>query len=253
MSTCIDGRPGWQHRPVHNLDQTTGFAELRMLLRCCAAIIPSVITAADLVSGEEVVELAELPALARDWLAARISTDEVLWLASLDPEDADRLPMSVIWAVLRSLGAVTPLDPEPEQRVDRALAVVQGDLDATGFGQFRFHATAVEYWPTGLRPVYRATLENGWWDHNVEELDALSPPEQLLRDAALAVHETIIEIHMHAWPYCVAHDGPPLTPRIREAGTEVTVWWHCLRGDHDVAPIGELRPDQVSPLPPSAR
>lgn len=212
-----------------------------------------VITPTDLARGGAVAELEDLPRLAQEWIAAHVSCDEVLWLASLGPRDAAALPLSVIRTVLRAAGADVPPDSELADQVDRALSIVQRDLDSTGFGQFRFHAQHTDDWSDGLRTTFWAALDNGQYDHNAGALDPTGDPVELLRHAGHAVAETILAICSLAWPDCPDHNGPQLQPQNRPDDSPTSsVWWRCASGNHYVAPLGELLPEHVRPLPSSA-
>ncbi len=191
------------------------------------------------------------PMLAAHWLAQGMDSAELRDLAGLSAAEGDELRPSRMRDVLRSVGVPIPVETVLLERCDRALSLVQRDLDATGFGRFQFHPVNTDDWSADVRAVFRVALPEGW-DVNVETLDPAAGFAELLRDAASAVTDTILELWHLAWPDCVDHDGPPLTPDVRTAGSTqpATVWWRCTRGDHLVARVGGLSSAPLGPTRP---
>jgi hypothetical protein len=209
-----------------------------------------VITPGDVADGDVPVEPADWPMVAAQWLADGFDSEELRQLAGVPAREAAALRPTRMRAVLRSISVPIPADEELEQRCDRALAAVRRDLDATGWGRFEVHTVCSDDWSKDVRPSFRVALAEGW-DVNADILDPTAPFIDLVCQAGNAVVETIVEIWFLAWPDCRDHNGPQLAAR-RRASTEPNTsepWWWCVRGDHFVARVGQLRAEHVRPLP----
>jgi hypothetical protein len=207
-----------------------------------------VITPEQLATGDERVDAEDWPELAAQWLADGFDSQPLRRLAGTTKQDADDLAATVMREVLRSIGVAIPSESALIKRCDRALSVVQRDLDATGFGQYCFSTVATDELEQAVFPTFRAKLEGEGWDLNTDELEPLDSAVELQCSAAAAVSGTLVEICFLAWPDCAHHNGPQLEARPRQLPNDhlVSAWWYCPRGEHFVSAVGELSAASVS-------
>ena len=106
---------------------------------------------------------------------------------------------------MRSIG----FDPAPavtvefHTRCQKALDIVQHDLDVTGYGRYRMQARPV-------RPgVIYATFPDGSYWGGGEGMSRQMEGSWLLFNAAESVSATIEEWHEIEWPVCAAHSHDP--------------------------------------------
>jgi hypothetical protein len=132
-----------------------------------------------------------------------------------------------------------------------ALAVVQGDLDRTGYGDFKVYpANLVAGENDEVAEddviVYASIEGHGGWSSGPHaEMTPGMNDIELLKHAALSVSDTLQEVLAITWPRCTWHNGLHMTlsPTIEEP------WWWCpaIPGPHPdpddghgVARVGEL-------------
>lgn len=108
--------------------------------------------------------------------------------------------------VMRSIG----FDPAPADeafvaRCQRALDVVQHDLDVTGYGQYRMRASFGRGWP----PMVYAILPDGSYWGGGQAMSREEEGSGLLWHAADSVSAALREIADIEWPVCAVHGGHP--------------------------------------------
>jgi hypothetical protein len=141
---------------------------------------------------------------------------------------------------LRSIG----FDPAPADdaflaRCQRALDVVQHDLDVTGYGRYQMRARFGRGWPA---MVYPALPDGSYWGGG----PGMSRQEEgygLLCSAADSVSATLKEIPEIEWPVCAVHRGHPDSIWDGEDPVELiknVAWWRCTNTGHALAPVGQL-------------
>jgi hypothetical protein len=179
------------------------------------------------------------------WLAAGYDSPALIQLAALTASDVHEA-RALMPTVLAELGYPVISEAELVSRCQRMLDVVQRDLDATGYGEYRMHPVNA-YPPEALSPGMYAALPNGYfWSGGSEGMRPRHTDLELLAAAATSVRDTLIEVLQVNWPGCPADAGYPMAPGIidpyrapvRRRG--LTLWWWCQPGDHFAAPIGKL-------------
>jgi hypothetical protein len=124
-------------------------------------------------------------------------------------------------------------------RIDRALSLVQKDLDKSGFGRYRMMVVDGTEDSEGVETYY-AALPDGTYHGSPNsrivggpQLDDLST----LVDTATSVQDSLAEVERIAWPSCEQHDFRIVVPR--RMGTSGCVGWYCEKG-HYLSEIGKL-------------
>jgi hypothetical protein len=148
--------------------------------------------------------------------------------------------MELMPEVLRSLG----FDPAPASeefmaRCQKALDIVQHDLDATGYGQYRMRARIGGGWP----PRVHAALPDGSYWGGGEGMPREMEGSWLLVCAADSVSATLKEIPEIEWPVCAVHGGHPESIWDGEEPVDLirkVAWWRCTSTGHPLAPVGQL-------------
>lgn len=147
--------------------------------------------------------------------------------------------------VLRSIGFdPVPADEEFLARCQKAVDVVQHDLDATGYGQYQMRARFVGGWP----PTVHAALPDGSWG---EGMSRGMEGSWLLVAAAGSVSGALKEVAEIEWPICAVHGGHP--GRIWHGRDPVDLikkvaWWRCTDTGHPLAPVGQLTAETARTL-----
>jgi len=181
--------------------------------------------------GLEDVPLSHWPRLAARWLAAGFDSEPLRRLAGLRSGEylaiADLMPQA-----LRSIG----FDPSAGAAVfmtrsQEILNVVQRDLDATGYGEYRMRPVNLSFEPRVA--VYAALPDGGSWSGVGEGMTRRMNDADLLWHAAQSVSGTLAEVLGLVWPACAIHPGEPMTPSsdsgTPRAGTSGVVW-RCPAG-----------------------
>jgi hypothetical protein len=146
--------------------------------------------------------------------------------------------MELMPEVLRSLG----FDPAPASeefmaRCQKALDIVQHDLDATGYGRYQMRARIGGGWPSSVH----ATMPDGtYWG---EGMSREPKGSWLLCSAANSVSGTLKEIPEIEWPVCAIHGGHPESIWDGEDPVDLlkkVAWWRCTSTGHPLAPVGQL-------------
>jgi hypothetical protein len=223
------------------------------------------------------------PMLAAKWLAAGFNSPSLRQLAELrsgqrgtepsaekgpaswaaprgltiaDPSGTARPPakfevgfqvLDLMPEVLRSIG----FDPGPADeafvaRCQSALAVVQHDLDVTGYGRYRMQARFGRGWPAAVYP----TLPDGSYCGGEGMARGTKGPWLLFRAADL-VSATLKEIPEIEWPVCAVHGGHPASIWDGEEPVgfiDEVAWWQCSNTGHVLAPVGQLTAEIVKTL-----
>ena len=160
--------------------------------------------------GLEDVSLSHWPRLAARWLAAGFDSEPLRRLAGLRSGEylaiADLMPQA-----LRSIG----FDPSAGAAVfmtrsQEILDVVQRDLDATGYGEYRMRPVNLSFEPRVA--VYAALPDGGSWSGVGEGMTRRMNDADLLWHAAQSVSGTLAEVLGIVWPACAIHPGEPMTP-----------------------------------------
>lgn len=143
----------------------------------------------------------------------------------------------VLWSIGFDTSAA---DAEFVARCQAALDVVQRDLDLTGYGQYRMHATRPEGWPVS---VFAALPDGSYWSGGWSMTRRMDDADLLFYPAG-SVSGTIEEVHEFEWPVCAVHGEDPAT-RYLHGGESVddvdgAAWWWCTRAGHPMAPVGQL-------------
>jgi hypothetical protein len=181
------------------------------------------IAARALVEGLDTPALRELAgAPADDTAGARDLLTQVMVELGFEAPAADASPWQRVSPVL---------DRENVDTIDRLLAIVQRDLDATNpeIGQ--------------LAPILQRSgsavigLPNGWYSsHLGNEWPCTSPhPHATLAAMANSVQDCLVELLQLQWPTCPLHDW-----MLRISGDDDEPVWVCDRGGHSMARVGEL-------------
>jgi hypothetical protein len=156
--------------------------------------------------------------------------------------------MDLMPDVLRSIGFdPAPADDEFVARCQRAVDVVQHDLDATGYDQFQIQARFGRGWPSRVYP----TMPDGSYWGGGEAMSRKEHGAGLLATAAQAVSETLKEIPEIEWPVCKVHGGHPGSIWSGEDPVKLiknAAWWRCTNTGHLLAPVGELTTETVRKL-----
>jgi hypothetical protein len=172
------------------------------------------------------------------------------WAEGIDPVEAQADLLA-----RRGWNDEPPIDPdEVRQLLDRchpAIAVVQRDLDTTGYGEFQMHA--VNTTMSGSEPTVFAALPDGRIGHAATGICPHLDDHSLLGYAAESVTDCLMESVQVFWPKCARHGGRVMRtapPQDKLPWRGPVSWW-CATGPHPVAPVGQLQADQV--LPPTHR
>ncbi len=194
--------------------------------------------------GLQDVPLSDWPRLAARWLVAGFDSEPLRRLAGLRSGEewaaADLMPQA-----LRSIG----FDPSVGAavfmtRCQPILDVVQRDLDATGYGEYRMRPVNLSFDPRVA--VYAALPDGRSWSGVGEGMTRRMDDADLLWHAAESVSGTLAEVLGIVWPACAVHDGEPMTPSadgdMPRGGTGGVVWWCPAGPGHAVAPVGGLTP-----------
>jgi hypothetical protein len=184
------------------------------------------------------------PMLAARWLAAGFDSPLLRQLAELrarDTIDATMHALDLMPEAMRSIGFdPAPADEKFTARCQRALDIVQHDLDVTGYGQYRMRASIGQGWPATVF----ATLPDGSYWSGGEGMSRRMDGSWLLRQAAGSASAALKEVHEIEWPACAVHGGHPDTSVW--AGEEPVdlidevAWWQCTNTGHPLAPVGQL-------------
>lgn len=142
--------------------------------------------------------------------------------------------------VLRSIGFdPAPADEEFTARCQKALDVVQHDLNATGYGRYQMRARLGQAWPATVFP----TLPDGSYWGGGEGMTRKTEGSWLLVTAAASVSATLKEIPEVEWPVCIIHGGHPASIWDGEEPVDLidkAAWWRCTNTGHPLAPVGQL-------------
>jgi hypothetical protein len=129
-------------------------------------------------------------------------------------------------------------------RSQEILDVVQRDLDATGYGEYRMRPVNLSFEPRVA--VYAALPDGGSWSGVGEGMTRRMNDADLLWHAAQSVSGTLAEVLGIVWPACAIHPGEPMTPSsdsgTPRASTSGVVWWCPADPGHAAAPVGDLTP-----------
>lgn len=188
------------------------------------------------------------PRLALHWLAAGFDSESLRQLAGLQPADMHAAIM-LMPEVLRSIGCdPAAADDQFVGRCQVALDIVQRDLDATGFNQYRIHARLGLAWPA---TVYPALPDGSYWGGG-EGFKRDAAGAWLLFRAADLASDTLREVCEIEWPACASHGGDPMIPEWdgedRVELIDEVLWWRCNREGHPLAPVGQLTAELVKTL-----
>jgi len=180
--------------------------------------------------------------LAAKWLAAGFDSPQLRQLAAFRAGDGAALMhvLDLMPEALRSIGFdPAPADAEFTARCQRALNVVQHDLDITGYSQYRMRALIGRGWPATVFP----TLPDGsYWSGSQGMSRELDGP-LLLFSAAGSVSATLKEVHEIEWPVCAVHGGHSENIWDGEDPVDLisdVAWWLCTTAGHALAPVGQL-------------
>jgi hypothetical protein len=198
-----------------------------------SAWFPQLVTPANVLSYWNDLDDHTWPILARHWLSRGFESDGLRSLAELT--DAREVSVDDLVAVVRSVGGTIESPVEFLARCVDAIARIQPDLDATGFGQYRMRAANASIGRAGLPAVCAALPDGSWWSSGAAMTQHMDDAALVL-SAAESVSDTLVEVLCVFWPTCARHAGPPMTLN----GNGPVPMWHCERGDHDVAPLGQL-------------
>lgn len=186
------------------------------------------------------VPAGEWPALAALWLAAGYESAALRQLAKLRYERTGAGRLEVIELMpkaLRSLGFEPgSADQELIDRCQEALDIVQHDLDATRYGEYRMQVRLSRDRP-GI--VFATTADGSYWGGG-EGIPRALTGSSLLCAMAASVSATIEEIHELEWPVCAEHGDGPRTSWDPAAHIRKVAWWQCTRARHRLAPVGQL-------------
>jgi hypothetical protein len=184
----------------------------------------------------------EWPMLAAKWLAAGFDSPLLRQLAAFRVRDSTALMhvLDLIPEAMRSIGFdPAPADGEFTARCQRALDIVQHDLDITGYSQHRMRARIGRGWPATMFP----TLPDGsYWSGSHGMSRQLDGPLLLFR-AADSVSATLKEVHEIEWPACAIHGGHPGNIWDGEEPVDLmdkVAWWRCTTAGNALAPVGQL-------------
>lgn len=152
-----------------------------------------------------------------------------------------RQALDLMPQALRSIG----FDPAPADeafvaRCQSAVDIVQRDLDATGYGQYRMRARFGHGWPATVH----ATLPDGsYWAAADGGMSRQMEGSLLLACAADSVSGTLKEVPEIEWPVCAVHGGHPGSIWAGEEPVKLikkVAWWACTNTGHPLAPVGHL-------------
>jgi hypothetical protein len=143
----------------------------------------------------------------------------------------------------------TPVDVGRAAR--EALAIVQGDLNASGLGRLTMRFANAG---TSSDPVIIAALPDGnFWggsDITVDHLGTDIP--SVLVTVAGSVQDTLAEVELIIWPRCAQHqDRQAVAKSSPDSKDGWPVWWCDGMGGHILARIGDLARLQNPPACPS--
>lgn len=148
--------------------------------------------------------------------------------------------MDLMPEVLRSIGFdPAPANQEFTARCQKALDIVQHDLDATGHGQYQMHAHIGQGWPA---IVFAALPDGSYWSGGGGMARKEDGPS-LLASAADSVSGVLKEIPEIEWPVCAVHGGHPTSIWDGEEPVKIVKkvpWWRCTDTGHLLAPVGQL-------------
>jgi hypothetical protein len=154
--------------------------------------------------------------------------------------------MELMPGVLRSLGFdPAPADEEFVARCQKAVEIVQRDLDATGYGRYRMRARMGRGWPSA---VHAALPDGSSWGQGMSRGMEGS---WLLVAAADSVSGTLKEVPGIEWPVCAVHGGHPESIWDGEEPVDVikkVAWWRCTNTGHPLVPVGQLTAETARTL-----
>jgi hypothetical protein len=149
--------------------------------------------------------------------------------------------MELMPEVLRSLGFdPAPADEEFTACCQKALDVVQHDLNATGYGRYQMRARRSQGWPA---TVYATFLIGSHWAGGEPGMTRETQGSRLLVAAAASVSATLREIAEIEWPVCIIHGGHPTCIWDGEEPAGLigkAPWWRCTNTGHSLTPVGQL-------------
>jgi hypothetical protein len=178
--------------------------------------------------GLEDVPLSDWPRLAARWLATGFDSEPLRRLAGLRSGE-NRAAVNLMPQALRSIG----FDPSVGATVFMTRSqgirdVVQRDLDATGYGEYRMRPVNLSLEPRVA--VYAALPDGQSWSGVGEGMTRRMDDADLLWHAAQSVSGTLAEVLGIVWPACaIHHPGEPMAPSsdsgTPRAGIGGVVWW----------------------------
>lgn len=206
----------------------------------------TLMTPAQAASGSvDLVPISRWPMLAAHWLAAGFDSPQLREYAGLAEADVTEA-RELMPAVLESIGLHVVTVDELAERCRVALAVVQRDLDATGFGEYVMRPVNLAGGPLSLS-MYAALPDGRSWSGGCGGATPDMTDTILLWYAAHSVSDTLGEVLKIHWPVCLAHGGGPMTPpdhtEMPHGEIDGVVWWWCRpagRPGHAAAPVGQL-------------
>jgi hypothetical protein len=195
--------------------------------------------------------VADWPMLAAYWLADGFDSEVLRELAGLSRQDTAQA-RELMPLALDSIGCHVVTEAELAARASLALAIVQRDLDATGFGEFVMRPVNLLLGPVSVE-LWAALPDGRSGSGGCDGMRPGMDDASLLWSAAHSVSDTLGEVLRIDWPVCAVHGGEPITPADhREVSHGLiggAVWWWCRSAaertggtGHAVAPVGQLTP-----------
>ena len=177
--------------------------------------------------------------LAAKWLAAGYDSPSLRQLAKIRAGESRAVRLDALDLMpkaLRSLGfEPSPGNAEFRAHCQKAIDIVQHDLDLTGYGQYRMQARL----DPGRALIFATLADSSYWNAGggmTPDLDG----SWLLFAAAESVSATIEDVHGIEWPVCAVHADDRRTSWEPAAHIRKVAWWQCTRARHTLAPVGQL-------------
>ncbi|MCW2495618.1 hypothetical protein [Jatrophihabitans sp.] len=202
---------------------------------------------------------SDWPRLAQQWLERGYDSPELRTLADLVDSTRAEVAVSVMPSVLRSLGIEVADEGFSEYeasgfgaRCRAAFAVVQADLDRTGFGRFQMspYVTTAGSWIT----AYAQTSDGRRWTNDGLGITSYTNATQIVASAASLVCDTLLLCKRVRWPRCAAHQTKYLVSRYPSWRGDHLVpadpdgeWWCNSDEPHPVNRLGNLQAADVVP------